>query len=101
MVTQLQPPPVARPRLRPALAMAMLVIVGTSYTLNAMDRQVFSVLLPQIRDEYSFGLPTGGLLSTIFGLGVGLGALAAGFLADRYSRKWVMITGITVYSLFT
>jgi MFS family permease len=77
------------------------VIVGTSYALNAMDRQVFSVLLPQIRDEYSFGLSTGGLLSTIFGLGVGAGALVAGFLSDRYSRKWVMLAGILVYSLFT
>ncbi len=102
MVTQLQPPQVlSRPRLATGAALVMFIIVGLSYSLNAMDRQVFSVLLPQIRDEYSFGLSTGGLLSTIFGIGVGVGALAAGFLADRYSRKWVMIVGIIVYSLFT
>jgi MFS family permease len=83
------------------MALMMFIIVGTSYGLNAMDRQVFSVLLPQIRNEYSFGLSTGGFLSTIFGLGVGAGALVAGFLADRYSRKWVMLAGILIYSLFT
>lgn len=102
MVTHLQAPQAgSRTRLTTGAALAMFIIVGLSYSLNAMDRQVFSVLLPQIRDEYSFGLSTGGLLSTIFGLGVGAGALVAGFLADRYSRKWVMIVGIVVYSLFT
>jgi MFS family permease len=101
MVSQLQSTQLHRPRLATGLALTMFVIVGTSYSLNAMDRQVFSVLLPQIREEYSFGLSTGGLLATIFGLGVGAGALVAGFLADRYSRKWVMIAGILIYSLFT
>lgn len=83
------------------LALVMLVIVAASYVVNAMDRQVFSVVLPAIRDEFGFALPTGGLLATIFTLGIGVAGIPSGYLLDRYSRKAVMLVGIVIYSLFT
>ena len=84
-----------------SVAVVMLVLVAASYVINAMDRQVFSVVLPPIREDFSFSLAQGGFLSTIFTLGIGLAGVPSGYLLDRYPRKVVMIIGIAIYSVFT
>src|SRR3954454_474136 len=103
MTEHIEAKPVARyyERLSPRLAVVMLVIVAASYVINAADRQVFFVVLPGISEELSFSLASGGLLSTIFTLGIGVCGFPIGFVLDRYSRKGVMLLGITIYSVFT
>jgi MFS family permease len=88
-------------RLTKAVALTSLVVLGASYVVNAMDRQVFPVVLPDIRDEFGFSLAQGGLLATIFTLGIGLAGVPTGYLLDRLSRKTVMLLGIVIYSAFT
>jgi MFS family permease len=78
----------------------MLIIVAASYVINAADRQVFFVVLPGISSELNFSLASGGLLSTIFTLGIGVCGFPIGFVLDRYSRKAVMLLGIAIYSVF-
>jgi MFS family permease len=84
-------------RLTLGLAVVMLIIVAASYVINAADRQVFFVVLPGISEELSFSLASGGLLGTIFTLGIGVSGLPVGFFLDRYSRKAVMLLGITTW----
>lgn len=88
---------------RPALAViiALLVLLDVSYVLNAMDRQVFPVLVPAIRTDFGFSLGQAGLLASIFTLGVGLAGIPAGYLIDKYRRKNVILIGIAVFSVFT
>ncbi|HEY0249229.1 MAG TPA: MFS transporter [Gryllotalpicola sp.] len=88
-------------RLSAPLAITCFVVVGLSYVTNAMDRQVFSVLLPGIQKEYGFDLSQGGLLSTIFTLGIGVAGIPGSYLLNRFSRKSVIIVGIAIYSIFT
>jgi MFS family permease len=103
MTEHIEAKPVARyyERLSLRLAVVMLVIVAASYVINAADRQVFFVVLPGISEELSFSLASGGLLSTIFTLGIGICGFPIGFVLDRFSRKGVMLIGITIYSVFT
>lgn len=99
--TEAPPSPGAYRRLTTGLAVAMLVLLAASYVINAADRQVFFVVLPAISDELQFSLASGGLLATIFTLGIGLAGVPVGYALDRYSRKVVMLVGIAIYSLFT
>ncbi|MDX3849207.1 MFS transporter [Streptomyces sp. AK02-01A] len=94
-------PPANGPRLTRTVALVGLLVLALSYVVNAMDRQVFSVLLPGIRDEFGFSLAQGGLLATIFTLGIGVAGVPTGYLLDRLSRKSVILLGIAIYSLFT
>jgi MFS family permease len=101
-----QVPAQARPdsgprRLTRAVAITTLVVLGLSYALNAMDRQVFPVLLPEISRDVGFTLGQGGLLATIFTLGIGVAGLPTGYLLDRMSRRAVMVLGIAIFSAFT
>jgi MFS family permease len=88
-------------RLTRTAALTSLAVVAGSYVLNAMDRQVFPVLLPDIRHDFGFTLAQGGLLATIFTLGIGLAGVPTGYLLDRLSRKAVMLIGIIIFSAFT
>jgi len=88
-------------RLTRVVALSSLVLLAGSYVVNAMDRQVFPVVLPPIRAEYGFSLAAGGLLATIFTLGIGLAGIPSGYLLDKLSRKAVMLLGISIFSAFT
>jgi MFS family permease len=86
----------------PAAAVTVgFLVLGLSFMVNAMDRQIFSPLLPTIREEYGFSLQAGGLLATVFTLGMALAGLPAGYLADRFSRKTVLLVSIVIYSVGT
>ena len=88
-------------RLLPRTAFAMLGIMGATYAVNAMDRIVFSILLPNVNREFGFSLEQGGFLATVFTLGIGLSGIPAGYLLDRFSRMGVILTGIAIYSVMT
>lgn len=91
----------ALPRIPAALAVTSLVVLASSYVVNAMDRQVFPVVLPQASKQLGFTLAQGGLLATIFTLGIGLSGLPTGFVIDKLTRKTTMLLGIAIYSAFT
>jgi MFS family permease len=88
-------------RLSQRTAFVMLVIIGMTYAVNAMDRSVFPVLLPNVNKEFGFSLEQGGFLATIFTLGIGLSGIPAGYLLDRYSRLNVILVGVAIYSVLT
>lgn len=97
------PPPAGAERsgIGPTLAIGLLMLLAGSYVINAADRQVFPVLVPAVRDEFGFSLAQGGLLATVFTLGIGLAGLPSGYLLDKLSRKATMVVGILAYSAFT
>jgi MFS family permease len=77
------------------------MLFSAAYITNAMDRSIFSTLLPMISKTHGYGLRTGGFLATIFNLGIGIIGLPAGYLLDRYSRKSVLVLGMVIYSVAT
>jgi DHA1 family inner membrane transport protein len=84
-----------------AIAIAAIAVLIASYTVNAMDRTLFPLMLTDVRREYGFTLPQGGLLSTIFTLGMALAGIPTGYLMSRFSRKTVTQVGILIYSAAT
>jgi DHA1 family inner membrane transport protein len=58
-------------------------------------------MLTDVRREYGFSLSQGGLMSTIFTLGMTLAGIPTGYLMSRFSRKTVIQVGILIYSVAT
>jgi MFS transporter, DHA1 family, inner membrane transport protein len=83
------------------VAVAMFAVLLCSYVINAMDRQLFPLLAPDVRKEYGFSLANIGLLSTIFTLGMAVAGLPTGYLLARLSRKAVLQVGIAIFSAGT
>ena len=82
-------------------AIAMFVVLLGSYVINAMDRQLFPLLVPEVRRQYGFSLSDVGLLSTVFTLGMAVAGLPTGYLLSRFSRKTVLQAGIVLFSACT
>ena len=79
----------------------MFGVLLASYAINAMDRQLFPLLAPEVRRQYGFSLAGVGFLSTIFTLGMAVAGLPTGYLLQRLSRKTVLQAGIALFSAGT
>lgn len=86
---------------RNKVALGMFLVLLLSYVINAMDRQLFSVLATDVRGALDLEVPQVGLAATIFTLGMGLGGIPTGYLMYRMKRINVACTGIVVFSLAT
>jgi len=84
-----------------AFALLGMAIVLGSYVVNAMDRTLFPLILPEVRSEFGFALPEAGLMSTVFTIGMALAGLPTGFLMSRYARKSVAQIGMFIFSAAT
>jgi MFS family permease len=82
-------------------ALGMFCILLLSYIVNAMDRQLFSVLATDVRTALGLGLPQIGLAATVFTLGMGLAGMPTGYLLEKMSRRSVVILGLVVFSAAT
>jgi MFS transporter, DHA1 family, inner membrane transport protein len=82
-------------------ALAMFGLLLAAYAINAMDRQLFPLLLTNVRTEYHFPLTNAGFLSTVFTLGMAVAGLPTGYLLGRFSRKTIVLLGIALFSAAT
>ncbi|TDC04729.1 MFS transporter [Nonomuraea longispora] len=94
-------PAATRGALAPKAAVAMFGLLLLAYTINAMDRMVFPILLVEVRAEYGFSLEAAGLQATVFAIGMGLAGLPAGYLQRKLGRKRTIVVGTLVFSVAT
>lgn len=101
MTTSGSPATHAPQRVATGPALAMFVLLLLAYSVNAMDRQVFPVLLPDVKAEYGFSLGQAGLQSTMFALGMGITGIPAGIALARFGRKVLIVVGTAAFSVAT
>lgn len=81
------------------LALFLLIVV---YTLNFIDRQILSILKEPIAADLHLSDTDLGLLGGFaFALFYSVLAIPAAWLADRFSRVWIITAGLTLWSGFT
>lgn len=80
----------------------VLVLLALIYAVNFIDRQITSVLAGPIKAEFNLsdtalgwlGGPTFAILYAVFGV-------PAAWLADRFSRSWIITAALALWSGFT
>ena len=85
-------------RTRPAIALA--VLTGLNF-LNYIDRSILFAVQSLIQREFACTDTQIGFLTTAFFLCYMVSAPLLGFLADRYPRRPIVITGAIVWSVAT
>src|SRR5258706_2273802 len=84
-----------------ALAVLGIAAILGSYSINAMDRTLFPLILPEVGREYGLSLPDSGLMSTVFTIGMARAGLPTGYLILRYPRKCVTQISMLTFSAAT
>jgi MFS transporter, AAHS family, cis,cis-muconate transporter len=81
----------------------LLVIVGVFVALvvDGMDLQMLALALPNIASDLNLSSVSAGALSTYTLLGMGIGGVLAGWLADRIGRVRVVWWAVLIFSALT
>ncbi|MBL8235168.1 MAG: MFS transporter, partial [Bryobacterales bacterium] len=72
-----------------------------AFFLNQADRQVYSVVLPQLRTELQLSDIEAGLVATLFSLALALCVPVAGWAGDRLDRRRIVLVSLAGWSLST
>ena len=75
-----------------------LGLLWVAFFLQQGMRQVYGPLLGSIRESLGATDVQLGLASSLFTLVYGLTIPFAGFAADRFSRKWMVVAGVAIFS---
>ncbi|MBO9544006.1 MFS transporter [Caulobacter sp.] len=81
------------------VVLAMLIL---AYTFNFLDRQILGILAKPIKEEFDLTDAQFGLMGGLaFALLYTTLAIPIAWLADRFSRVWIMTAALTLWSGFT
>lgn len=83
---------------RPDYKWVALGLLWVAFFLQQGTRQVYGPLLGSIQSSIGASDVQLGLVSTVFTLVYGLTIPFAGFAADLFSRKWMVVIGVAIFS---
>ncbi len=79
-----------------------LTLLILAFALSMCDRVILSILFPDIKAEFGLSDTQLGLLGGIsFALFYAVMGLPIARLSDQYSRKWIIIASLVIFSLMT
>jgi MFS family permease len=101
-MTATDAPVPGQPTDRPGYRFYVLAILILIYMLNFLDRQIIGILAAPLKEEFGMSDTEFGLLGGIaFASVYSTLAIPLAWLADRFSRVWIMTGALAVWSGFT
>ncbi len=79
----------------------LLVITGLGWMFDSMDTGIISFVLPVLAKEWGLTSEQVGWIGSVGLIGMALGAVLAGTIADRLGRKRVFAATVILYSVST
>ncbi len=79
----------------------VLALLWFAFFLNQADRQVFNVVLPLIRADLHLTDAQIGFIAMLFNLTLALFVPISGYIGDRFSKKWIIVSSILLWSSAT
>ena len=79
----------------------LLVVTGLGWMFDAMDTGIIAFVLPTLAKAWSLTTQQMGIIGSIGLVGMAIGAVLAGELADRFGRKRMFMATLVLYSAAT
>ncbi|OLB33029.1 MAG: hypothetical protein AUH05_17830 [Ktedonobacter sp. 13_2_20CM_53_11] len=78
-----------------------MLLAGVAWLVESYDVGVIGSVLPSLQKEFQLGAFSVGLLAIASTLGIVIGVIPAGWMADTIGRKKILIIGTAWYSVFS
>lgn len=75
------------------------MVIGTAWLFDAADVALLSFIMPLIKKEWLLTDNQIGLVSSITTVGMMIGALLFGYLADKFGKKNIIIVTLLIFSV--
>ena len=95
IISRLQRLPVGRFHYR------LLIIVGVGWMFDAMDTGMIAFIMPSLVKAWQLSPSQSGFIVSLTFVGMALGAVVAGRLADQFGRRTILACTLAIYSLAT
>lgn len=79
----------------------LLWVIGLGWMFDAMDTGLISFILAKMAEDWSMTPSEKGWVVSIGFVGMAIGAVCSGALADRFGRKTIFAITLVIYSLAT
>lgn len=79
----------------------LLLWLWLAFFFNQADRQIFNIVLPEIKASLGLTDAQLGMVASIFVLTIGVFIPIAGFAGDMWSRKKIIVSSVVFWSLAT
>lgn len=77
----------------------LLFSAGLSWLFDAMDVGIISFIVTALKLEWKLSPQDVGILTSVNSVGMVVGAAAAGYLADKFGRKKVLLWTLLIFSI--
>jgi MFS family permease len=75
------------------------VALGLGWMLDAFEVQIIGSVIPGIQEEFNLDGGQAVVINIVWFVGIALGAIGFGYLADRLGRKRLFVATLLVYSI--
>lgn len=79
----------------------IIALLSIVWLAEAFDIGIVGTVITQVKDLWHLSKSQVGFLGVSSTLGVVIGLIPSGIIADKYGRKRVMVTGLIVFSILT
>jgi len=69
--------------------------------IDGFDVAIVGAALPAILADYKIDTTMGGLLASAALMGMVFGNIGFGMLADKFGRRWTLVVGVALFTIFT
>jgi len=80
-------------------SLILKALVFAMFAMFAMTTDSVGTVIPSVIREFNLGLTAGGSFQYATMAGIGIAAIALGFLADRKGRKTTILIGLAMFGL--
>jgi putative MFS transporter len=79
----------------------IILLAGIAWLLESYDIGVVGTILPSLKRQFDLSTSMVALLAVVSTIGIVVAVFPAGWLADRFGRKKVLLVGTIWYALFS